>query len=317
VAAATRPGVWCIAGHRTRGHCTAIKGKVRVIRNALSPGTYLGSACRTWHAGNLTLTESWYPRGAELPPHAHACPHLCVVLDGDYTEAYGRRKQRRAAGEVIFLPRDVAHAERHASAGRHFLVEWKDVLFDKGDHRYCLPEEPKAIDSAAASGLVVRIKSELRAEDPWRPIMLEALALELLATSTRCLTKSETPSPSPWVKDVQHMLQSRLAEPLTLVLVAQAVGLHPAYLARAYRARTGESVMETLRRVRVGAAADRLARTRMPISQVAAETGFCDQSHLTRTFVKQIGATPLNFRVRNAPQVNAVQSRVSRFKTDR
>ncbi|MFF5246505.1 AraC family transcriptional regulator [Streptosporangium sp. NPDC000095] len=62
-------------------------------------------------------------------------------------------------------------------------------------------------------------------------------------------------------------------------------------LYRAFRAAYGMAPSEYQRQVRLRAARGLLSRG-LPIADVAAETGFADQSHLTRWFVRYYGITP-------------------------
>ncbi|MBC7925172.1 MAG: helix-turn-helix domain-containing protein, partial [Bryobacteraceae bacterium] len=48
--------------------------------------------------------------------------------------------------------------------------------------------------------------------------------------------------------------------------------------------------------LRVDAACAELVNTDTPISAVAMQTGFADQSHLTRTLKQYVGFSPLAFR---------------------
>jgi AraC-like DNA-binding protein len=41
--------------------------------------------------------------------------------------------------------------------------------------------------------------------------------------------------------------------------------------------------------------ARRLIRARRPLAEIALVAGFCDQSHLTRYFVRQFGVTPSRY----------------------
>ena len=64
------------------------------------------------------------------------------------------------------------------------------------------------------------------------------------------------------------------------------------WLTRAYRGWRGEGLCEALRRRRVEAAAILLESSDKPLAEIAAETGFCDQSHMNRAFKKYLGRTP-------------------------
>jgi len=78
--------------------------------------------------------------------------------------------------------------------------------------------------------------------------------------------------------------------------VAGAAGVHPVYLGHVFRQEFGETVGEYLNRIRVRAAAERLANSTLPLSAIALDFGFYDQSHFTRVFRQFTGATPGAFR---------------------
>jgi transcriptional regulator GlxA family with amidase domain len=122
---------------------------------------------------------------------------------------------------------------------------------------------------------------------------VEAAALEILARVTRTARHERQPR---WLGDARVVLHDRFAETLTLDDVAAAVGIEPERLARAFRRTVGEPMADYLRRVRVDAAATVLATTDRPISRVATDAGFADQSHLTRWFGRYLGMTPARYR---------------------
>jgi transcriptional regulator GlxA family with amidase domain len=72
--------------------------------------------------------------------------------------------------------------------------------------------------------------------------------------------------------------------------------LHPAWLARAYRAWRGEGLADTVRRRRVERGALLLRMSDTPLAEVAVACGFCDQSHMNRSFRAVLGRTPLDVR---------------------
>jgi PAS domain S-box-containing protein len=81
--------------------------------------------------------------------------------------------------------------------------------------------------------------------------------------------------------------------------LARAVGLSERQLHRKIKAALGLGPYELLLRTRVQAAAEVLARTSTPISEVALDHGFCDQSAFTQQFRKRTGMTPKEFRQRH------------------
>ena len=62
---------------------------------------------------------------------------------------------------------------------------------------------------------------------------------------------------------------------------------------------------ETVRRRRVERATVQLRASTAPLADIAAECGFCDQSHMNRAFRAVLGRTPLDVR-REAPLIDAL-----------
>src|SRR6185312_4666289 len=93
-----------------------------------------------------------------------------------------------------------------------------------------------------------------------------------------------------WLEAVNRSLEE--ADRITVPEIAQRLGVHPVWLARAYRAAAGEGIHETLRRKRVERALVLLRLGDSPAAQVAAHAGFYDQSHMIRCFRAVLGRTP-------------------------
>jgi AraC family transcriptional regulator len=78
--------------------------------------------------------------------------------------------------------------------------------------------------------------------------------------------------------------------------VAREVGVHPVHLAHEFRKFYRESVGEYARRLRLEAACRQIAQTNLSLSEIAANAGFYDQSHLSNTLKRHTGMTPAEFR---------------------
>ena len=78
--------------------------------------------------------------------------------------------------------------------------------------------------------------------------------------------------------------------------VARHVGVSPGHLSELLKERTGRSFVELLRETRIQAACEMLAQTEMPLSEIAAACGFCDQSYFTHVFRDGRGMTPKQYR---------------------
>ena len=84
--------------------------------------------------------------------------------------------------------------------------------------------------------------------------------------------------------------------PLTLPEMAKQAAVSEVTLYRLFRKGTGESPVNCLNRVRLRHARALLLNTRLPISEVAAATGFADSNYFSRRFRKFAGMSPREFR---------------------
>jgi len=86
-----------------------------------------------------------------------------------------------------------------------------------------------------------------------------------------------------WLHDARELLDALIGESTSLRTIAAAAGVHPVHFAATFRRFVGCSVGEYARRRRFEHARRKLAALELPLSDVAAEAGSADRSHLTRT----------------------------------
>lgn len=96
---------------------------------------------------------------------------------------------------------------------------------------------------------------------------------------------------------VRH-IEANYAEPVSMTDMARLAGLSSTHFNRRFRQLLRMTPLEYLRTVRVQAARRLLAGSTATLAQIAAETGFTDQSHFTRRFRQATGMTPLAYRRR-------------------
>ncbi len=82
--------------------------------------------------------------------------------------------------------------------------------------------------------------------------------------------------------------------------ISRAAHLSPSHLSHLFKAHVGQGLRERLNHLRVARAAELLVRTENPLSQIALDCGFKEQSYFTKVFRRQMGFTPKAYRMRNA-----------------
>ena len=95
---------------------------------------------------------------------------------------------------------------------------------------------------------------------------------------------------------VIDFILAHLTQDLSLEALAQQIGFSSYHFARLFRQTTGESPHQFVLRQRVERAQRLLKETDAPLAQIAIESGFANQSHLTRTFKHQLVFTPRVYR---------------------
>ncbi len=96
---------------------------------------------------------------------------------------------------------------------------------------------------------------------------------------------------------VQEYLAARLDEKVSLEELADLVGLSRYHLLRVFKRSTGMTPHAFHTQLRIDHARG-LVREGLPFAEVAAATGFVDQSHFTTTFRQYVGATPGQYAAR-------------------
>ncbi len=98
------------------------------------------------------------------------------------------------------------------------------------------------------------------------------------------------------VRKVLSFMAAHLHEPLSLRELAAVARVSPDHLTRLFRASTGQTPCHSLKLMRLRGAERLLARTMMSVKEVAAATGFRDESHFVRDFEALYDFTPSQCR---------------------
>jgi AraC-like DNA-binding protein len=95
---------------------------------------------------------------------------------------------------------------------------------------------------------------------------------------------------------VAHELRLTFAEPTSLSELAERTGYSLFHTCRVFRATTGQTIHGFRRELRLRHALARILDGGEPLVQIAAQTGFASQSHLTNLFRARFGITPARAR---------------------
>ena len=98
------------------------------------------------------------------------------------------------------------------------------------------------------------------------------------------------------MRRVREYVEMHLGESINLDMLAAVAGLSVHHFAREFKQSAGVTPHNYLTQKRVERAQEMLAKTGLPLSEIAYATGFSDQGHMARHFRHMLGTTPGAFR---------------------
>ena len=93
-----------------------------------------------------------------------------------------------------------------------------------------------------------------------------------------------------------RVAEANLAAPLTVRALAEAAHTSAGHLHQLCRRHLGRSPMAHVSELRLERAMDALARSTLPVAQIAQDCGYSDQTALTRALRRRHGVTPAAYR---------------------
>ena len=229
---------------------------------------------------SFTVSDLSFAGGRRLPRHAHPQSCIAVVLAGGVTKTYRHVTHEAQRATVIAMPAEELHEDAFASAGARLVV------VESGEGA----AQPGAFEDWGAVSIAHRVAEEL---EPAGPVHRSgARGTRARADDPRAPSRAARDhGECRWLDAAAELLRERYRDPPTAAELAHEVGVHPAHLARRFRARFGESVGST-RATRGSTGRPRGFAPTLPLARIACEAGFADQSHFTRAFARRFGVAP-------------------------
>jgi AraC family transcriptional regulator len=251
------------------------------------------------------------PGLVDIPPQANAIVSVHVGPPSQMSCRHGRTQFRGTAvhGDVEIIPWGMSGAWELKQRDTAFVMSLSPGLL-------CKAAEESGLDGAGIELLsrfhtrdiqiehmAWALKNEMENGYPCGRVYTDSLALALAAHLVRRHSSLSGPStcangkmPLRKLKQIFEFIDDHLAQDLPLADIAHVAGLSVSHLSAMFRAAVGLPVHQYVLRRKVERAAWLLRESRLPISQVALETGFAHQSHLSLHMRRVLGTTPKKLR---------------------
>ncbi len=139
------------------------------------------------------------------------------------------------------------------------------------------------------------LKRHAPAQTLYLQSIAQLLAVHLLRGGSPAVENSQALTRQQ-MRHVTDFIQVHLDQDLSLEQLAQQAGLSPYYFSRLFRQTTGESPHQFVLGRRIEFARQLLTETDASLAQVALQSGFASQGHLSSVFKRRLGLTLRAYR---------------------
>jgi AraC family transcriptional regulator len=221
-----------------------------------------------------------------VPEHAHDWPLLSLFVIGSYLNETEVGEHFIAGPSAVFYRAGARHRNTTAAVG----FEQIEIEFDPSWlGRRLLPQLPVMLWIGGRVGREARSLAHVCEAESSENRFRAALQGFLQVASPE--PKRE---PASWIGTItRHLREDTTLKVSGLAIEARR---HPSWVGSAYRQVVGEGLQQAAARFRVERATQLLRETDQALGAIALEAGFCDQSHMNRTFRRVLGRSPAAIR---------------------
>jgi AraC-like DNA-binding protein/quercetin dioxygenase-like cupin family protein len=234
-----------------------------------------------------------------FPRHSHEQYGIGVIHQGAQKSLSGRGQVEAGPGDVITVnPGEVHDGMPIGDAGRSWRMLYfdpaiiNDAIDDMNEGAMKTREFIRPVMSNAGVANVFQRLFSLMTTASSPELQSDELLLQLLPTIIRERNEQDRSSQaSAAIHRARNLIDDAPTVSVTLAELARASGLNRFQVLRGFVKATGFTPHAYLMQRRIDSARRLIARG-SPLADAAVTSGFADQSHMTRLFVRKYGISP-------------------------
>jgi AraC-like DNA-binding protein len=267
-----------------------------------------GCSVRIYHRQIPSIPFEW---------HHHPVYELTLTLNSRGWRFIADHIGHYDSQDLVLVPADMPHTWASTSAIDEslphtalvvwFTREWAlrvaDACPETASLRKLINRAGAGLSFPVEAGAKMESRlSDLVSESPLKrlhtvqDLLCELADTEATTLASQAASRPESSSESRQLARVLDSLYQRFAEPIRIEELCKVANLSARSLHRLFMHHLGENVSDYLCRLRIGRACMLLVETELPISVIAAETGFSNLSNFNRRFLDARHMTPKEFR---------------------
>jgi len=251
----------------------------------LEKASFLGASAHSFSTEGIAVTETVYQAKVFEGWHCHEHHHVTFILSGGNLEQRRGQELQACPGKVLLYHSGELHRNTHTlHPSRNINLEIEHAFLAQ----YNLAFDVRIGDAGLRSALI-RIWQESKIKDACSLPGMQALVLQLLHPPA-------AGSRPPWVSQLRALLHDCWSETFSLQQLSDTLQVHPVTISRYFPRYFCCTLGEYMRKVKCERALDLLRDMDRPLTDIAYECGFSDQSHFTRSFKAFTGMLPGQYR---------------------
>jgi AraC family transcriptional regulator len=213
-------------------------------------------------------------------------------------------RERRSAGDIAIIPAGTTHRCSWDAPAEFMVLAIEPALLQQMGQDWVNPDQIELTPRfmSEPDGLIQGIFSNLRTEAEIGGLashllvdsLKTALAIHLLRNYCTTQPKSSRSGGLSQAKLtlITDYINDHLDRDLKLDEIAAIAQFSPYHFLRLFKQQMGLTPYQYVLKCRIEKAKYLLQYSELNVAEIAARTGFCDQSHLTRCFKHLVGITP-------------------------
>lgn len=198
----------------------------------------------------------------------------------------------RIKPKLIVKGQGILSEDKFRNIQYHFVVATALIV------RFCIEGGLPAESAYTMSDVFIRQMDKL-----WELEKVEALHNEMVLTFAKMMRSlKKNAASSIYVRKAIEYITSHYTTPIRIHDIASSLELSEKYLSTLFRRETGNTIVEYIEQVRIEEACRILIYTDSTYAEIADQLSFNSHSYFTKVFKKNVGMTPLQYRMKHRPK---------------
>jgi AraC-like DNA-binding protein len=262
----------------------------------------------------ITIQKRELPSDFAMPQMEKADSHYALgyIISGDRRVITPYERFDAHAGDVTAMPPGMYHRTLSKSGTPYvnYLIKISGEVADQFCREvdpdiwdYIFEQKRLSFDESSRRKIVDIMEDMLEIYSggaTYLAVLLKGLLFRLLVfLRDNNISSDRTPFKSELSKDIMeamYFIEKNYSEPIKLSDAAECIGFSEGHFSRLFSSQVGISFSNYLVNIRLRHAKELLINTRLPISDIALQTGFGSGDYFSACFNKREGISPTAFR---------------------